>query len=75
MLSIRRGKWKLIEGLGSGGFSKPKKLKPDPGGPEGQLFDLNADLGETVNLYADYPQIVSELSQALKQIVADGRSR
>ncbi len=75
MLSIRRGKWKLIEGLGSGGFSKPKKLKPDPDGPEGQLYNLNADLGETVNLYADYPEVVSELGQALKQIVANGRSR
>ena len=28
MMSIRSGRWKLITGLGSGGFSKPAYIKP-----------------------------------------------
>ena len=50
MFAIRQGEWKLELGLGSGGFSEPKRLKPEPGGPEGQLYNLAQDPGENDNL-------------------------
>ena len=72
---IRSGKWKLIDRLGSGGFTKPNKIKPGPGDPEGQLYDMEADPGETKNLYLANPEIVSRLSKERDAIVASGRSR
>lgn len=68
-MTIRSGKWKLIEGLGSGGFSQPKRIKPKSGEPEGQLFDLEADPGETVNLYSDRLEVVGRLQKEMTSIV------
>jgi len=67
LFAIRSGKWKLIEGLGSGGFSKPRRRKPEPGEPRGQLYDLEADLGETTNLYAEKPDVVRRLTKRLAE--------
>lgn len=74
-LSIRQGKWKLIMGLGSGGFTKPGRIKPGPGDPSGQLYDLEKDPGEQVNLYQKHPDRVSSMSQMLQKIVNEGQSR
>lgn len=73
--TIRKGNWKLINTLGSGGFSKPKKIAPQPGGAAGQLYDLGSDIGETKNLYTQYPDLVAELNKALDEIVKSGSSR
>ena len=75
MMMIRSGDWKLINQLGSGGFSKPKLIQPGPGDPEGQLYNLADDLGETTNLYAQQPKVVSRLKGEMKRIVDTGRSR
>ncbi len=75
MMMIRSGNWKLINQLGSGGFSKPTLIKPRPGDPEGQLYNLTDDLGETKNLYTERPDIVARLKAEMKQIVDSGRSR
>lgn len=66
---IRSGDWKLINQLGSGGFSEPKHLEPGPGDPEGQLYNLADDPGETINLYSKHPDIVARLKFEMKQIV------
>lgn len=66
---IRSGDWKLINQLGSGGFSQPKTIKPEPGGPAGQLYDLRNDLAETNNLYLKHPEIVARLKAELGRIV------
>jgi arylsulfatase A-like enzyme len=75
VMTFRSGDWKLITGLGSGGFSKPKRIKPGPDDPQGQLYNLAEDLGETTNLYAKHPEIVARLTTELKKVVDDGRSR
>ena len=42
-LSIRKGDWKLIEGLGSGGFTEPQKIEQVKEGVNGQLFNLKSN--------------------------------
>jgi arylsulfatase A-like enzyme len=75
VLSVRQGPWKLITDLGSGGFSQPSRVKPTPGGPRGQLYNLSEDPGETTNLWSDQPEIVERLAKLLQQYKSDGRSR
>ncbi len=81
-LSIRRGNWKYIDHAGSGGnrYENDPGLKPfilpeaAPNSP-GQLYNLETDPGETQNLYAARPEVVSELKALLEQSKATGRSR
>jgi arylsulfatase A-like enzyme len=72
--AIRQGDWKLIEGLGSGGFTEPKKIKPTEGGPTGQLYNLDADLAESRDVYTENPEKVKELTELLKKI-REGKSQ
>ncbi len=65
---IRKGPWKLITALGSGGFSEPKRVAPVENGPRGQLYDLSSDVGEMNNLYDRHPDRVAELSEELQRI-------
>lgn len=75
LMSVRSGNWKLINGLGSGGFSKPRKVKPEPGGPTMQLYDLDTDRGETTNLFAKHPKKVQELIDVLDSVKSNRRTR
>lgn len=75
MLSIRSGPWKLIDGLGSGGFSRPRRIEPESDGPAGQLYQLEDDPGETKNLWQERPEIRDRLLAELKQIRTSGRTR
>ncbi|MBK9168408.1 MAG: arylsulfatase [Bryobacterales bacterium] len=75
MFSIRKGNWKLIEGLGSGGFSDPRTVEPKPGEAPGALYDLSRDLAETNNLYASRPDVVKELRALLERYKRQGYSR
>jgi arylsulfatase A-like enzyme len=68
VFAIRRGNWKLIRGLGSGGFTHPGKIEHSPGMPEGQLYNLDEDPAETNNLYNDKPEKVEELLKLLGQL-------
>ncbi len=74
-LSIRQGDWKLIPFLGSGGFTKPSRIRPKPGEPPGQLYNLADDPGETHNVYAMHPEIVKRLTARVAELAAQGRSR
>lgn len=69
LMVIRSGKWKFIDGLGSGGFSKPSIIRPGPGDPTGQLYDLEADPFETHNFYAEHPEIVDRLRKKMRRII------
>jgi arylsulfatase A len=66
---IRSGDWKLIDQLGSGGFSKPNHIEPGPGDPPGQLYNLAEDPGETNNVYLEHPEIVERLKSEMKQTI------
>jgi len=72
--AVRAGEWKLALGLGSHGFSDPRTLEPEPGGPEGQLYNMENDPGETTNLWQEEPGMVTRLSELLETWIAEGRS-
>jgi arylsulfatase A-like enzyme len=75
VLSIRQGPWKLIDALGSGGFSRPSRVKPEGDGPRGQLYNLADDPGETRNVWNEQPEIVERLTNLLQKYQNEGRSR
>lgn len=66
--AMREGKWKLIPALGSHGFSTPKDVQPEADGPKGQLYDLEADPGETRNLWLERRDEASRLSALLQDL-------
>ena len=68
LYAVRKGAWKLIEGRGSGGFSKPVIYHPKPGEAKGQLYNIKADPSETNNLYLEDPKEVSSLSHLMDSI-------
>ena len=67
-MMIRDGEWKLINQLGSGGFSSPKRVKPGPGDPRGQLYNLSVDPGEQSNLWKKHPDLVRKLTTLMESI-------
>jgi arylsulfatase A len=64
--AIRRGKWKYI--VSSDGGKKGKTTIT------GQLYNMEADQGETTNIIDQHPEITKNLNTALRQMVANGRS-
>lgn len=73
--SIRQGKWKLLLCQDSGGWSDPRPGQPKANYlPPVQLFDLDKDIGEQVNVQDKYPEVVARLTELLRKYVADGRS-
>lgn len=75
VFAVRKGPWKLILGLGSGGFTRPAVVKPKPGGPTGQLFNLSRDPGEKDDLFEREPEVVQELTALLERWKKEGRTR
>ena len=65
LFAVRSGPWKLVNGLGSGGFSEPRREEPKPGEAPGQLFNLDDDMSEQNNLYQTRPDIVQRLISVL----------
>jgi len=68
--AIRQGKWKLILGRGSGGWSG----HGEESDPPMQLYDMHADVRESKNLYAEFPEIVAKLEELLRKYQMEGRS-
>jgi hypothetical protein len=75
LFAIRQGPWKLITGLGSGGFTAPRQIQPKPGGPAGQLYNLAEDPGEQQNLWAEQTDVVKRLTALLERYQQQGHSR
>ncbi|MDG2029754.1 MAG: arylsulfatase [Phycisphaerales bacterium] len=74
MFAIRSGRWKLVEGLGSGGFTKPARIEVPDGEVGFQLYDLDADPAESVDLASDLPEEVIRLRSLLEEIRSSQRS-
>ena len=74
MFAIREGEWKLIEGLGSGGFTEPVRESASSGRANVQLYNLATDLKETQSVADEFPEIVDRLMARLDQIRTSGRS-
>ncbi|MEM7077118.1 MAG: arylsulfatase [Pseudomonadota bacterium] len=74
--SIRQGRWKLELAPSSGGYYRlsPEEVAAQ-GLPDIQLYDLAADLGETVNVQGQHPAVVRRLSELLGEYQRSGRSR
>lgn len=71
--SLRDGHWKIIFGPGVGGFGSAGK-QAEPTADRVQLYDLAKDLGETKNLAAENPELVTKLTAIMEKLVNDGRS-
>ena len=72
--AIRDGRWKVVLCPGSGGWTHSDAQAARDGLPLVQLYDMQADPGETRNLHAEYPDKIKELLALLRRYVADGRS-
>jgi len=72
--AYRQGKWKLLLAKGSGGWTAPTEKQVEKGAPIAQLYDLEADPGETKNLYESHPEVVARLLKQLESDVGRGRS-
>ena len=70
MFAIRQGKWKLVLGRGSGGWSGTG----EPADPPGQLYDMEIDATEERNLYPEHSEVVEHLTQLLERYQQTGRS-
>lgn len=84
-LAIREGRWKLECCPGSNGQPGPPNIIPikdhwtdaearKMGLPPVQLYDMEADVGETNNVEAAHPEIVARLMKLLEKYITDGRS-
>jgi arylsulfatase A len=73
-LAVRKGPWKMVLKRGSGGFTEPESPEPEPGEPEGQLYNLEADPGEKDNLWLERQDIVYNLREILTSYQEKGKS-
>ncbi len=67
MFAFRSGPWKWIEGLGSGGFTAPRRIQPSDG-PGGQLYHLGDDPREENDLATTHPEVVERLQGQLDRV-------
>lgn len=74
-LSIKKGEWKFIEGLGSAGFSQPNRIAPVENGPTDQLYNMKNDALEINNLFLQRPEIAEDLKEFLERLTEAGHSR
>ncbi len=70
--AIRAGKWKFIDGQGPG---SDQWEGPNDGDPPGQLYDIEADRHEDVNLYEQETAVVERLRTLLERYKNQGYSR
>ena len=72
LFSVRSGKWKYINGAGSGGFSGRDKPPASSAKIDRQLYDLEVDPGETTNLFLERPEVAKQLEADLQRTLAEG---
>lgn len=79
--AIRQGEWVFIDaatGDGNGRNGEPEWFKQERGYKSnpfpGELYDLNDDLPQRKNLYAENSEVVARLKALLQKYKANGRS-
>ncbi len=72
MFAIRNGKWKFVDGQGSGGWSKDESATAEM---TSQLYDISQDPTESKNVVERYPEIARKLKAEIDQQNNDGYSR
>ena len=61
---IRRGKWKYLKAKHNVyGYARDRKRKELE-----ELYNLDADIGETKNLAAENPELIAELKRQMEEI-------
>jgi len=73
-LAIRKGNFKLEMCPGSGGWSYPAPGEETSEMPAYQLYNLEDDIKEKVNVIDQYPDVSKELKSKLAQYIRNGRS-
>jgi len=77
---IRKGDWKFLDHMGSGGNGYERKPLKKYALPEtapdasGQLFNMATDPGETTNLFFTEADKRKELEELLEELKSSGRS-
>jgi arylsulfatase A-like enzyme len=71
--AIKQGPWKLVLCRGSGGWTLPENQAPATMPPM-QLYNVQDDPGEKINLFAEHPEIVAKLKASLAGYQEAGRS-
>jgi arylsulfatase A-like enzyme len=66
-LALREGKWKFIP-AGKGQATDKNTATETGVAPQGRLYDLSQDPGETINLAAKNPEVMKRLSARLEAI-------
>lgn len=66
--ALRKGKWKFVEKLGSGGFSKPSSIQTPKGASQEQLYNLEGDLAEQFDLSKKHPEELNQFKRMLDSI-------
>ena len=75
---IRKGNWKYLDHLGSGGNSYDRGILKEYAKPEmapkatGQLFNLASDPGETNNLFFKEREKREQMQELLKKLIVKG---
>ncbi len=76
--AIRKGDWVYIDASSGDNSGEPEWFRKErgviPHNDSGELFNLNKDLPERVNLYAKYPKKVRELKALLEKYKRKKRS-
>ena len=75
MFALRQGQWKCIDGHGGGGYGINELVHDQQDDFPGQLYDLEADLAETRNLWSERPKVVEELRRTLQRQKESGHTR
>lgn len=70
LYAIRSKEWKMIDGLGSGGFSTPRFHEPARPGETGQLYSFEEDCWEQVNSFLRYTDISTNMKNDLEKVKA-----
>ena len=68
---VRSGRWKFYPWPENKGKGHRQDIVPNPSPEPVQLYDIAADIGETSNVAAEHPEVVSRLQAAYDARVAD----